>query len=86
MNDAAPKRPNAGASDPVRLLGWALLIGGGLVLAGFVVWAIWSDDETPIYVALAIFAIFGGLGLVLVSVLRQRLIERKTDKYRDVQI
>jgi hypothetical protein len=30
--------------------------------------------------------VYGGLLLVFVSVLRQRLIERKTDKYKDVEI
>ena len=77
MNDTAWR--------PARLLGWVLLIGGGLVVAGFVVWAIWSDGKTPTYLALAIFAIFGGLGLLLLSVLRERLTEHKTDKYKDVQ-
>jgi hypothetical protein len=31
-------------------------------------------------------AIYLGLGALLVSVLRQRIIERKTDKYKDVEI
>jgi hypothetical protein len=31
-------------------------------------------------------AIYGGLAALLISVLRQRLIERKTDKYKDVEI
>jgi predicted anti-sigma-YlaC factor YlaD len=35
---------------------------------------------------LLIVAIYGGLALLLFSVLRQRLIERKTDKYKDVEI
>ena len=33
-----------------------------------------------------VFAIYGGLATLLFSVLRQRLIERKTDKYKDVEI
>ena len=71
---------------PVRLLGWLLLIGGGLTMAGFVAWALVADADTPLLLSLAVFAIYGGLGLVLLSVLRQRLVERKTDKYRDVQL
>ena len=70
----------------MRLLGWLLLIGGGLAMAGYGAWALATDDDTPILVALGVFAIYGGFGLVLLSVLRQRLIERKTDKYADVKL
>jgi hypothetical protein len=35
---------------------------------------------------LIVIAIYGGLATLLYSVLRQRLIERKTDKYKDVEI
>jgi hypothetical protein len=35
---------------------------------------------------LVIGAMYGGLALLFFSVLRQRLIERKTDKYKDVEI
>ena len=70
----------------MRLLGWLLLIGGGLTMAGFVAWALLADADTPLLFALAVFAIYGGLGLVLLSVLRQRLVEHKTDKYRNVRL
>ena len=42
--------------------------------------------EAPTFTQFILVAIYGGLGLLLVSVLRQRLIERKTDKYSDVEI
>jgi hypothetical protein len=30
--------------------------------------------------------VWAGLGVLLLSVLRQRLVERKSDKYKDVEI
>ena len=35
---------------------------------------------------LLVSALYLGLGALFVSVLRQRLIERKSDKYKDVEI
>ena len=39
-----------------------------------------------LYMKVIIGAIWGGGALLLISVLRQRLIERKSDKYEDVEI
>lgn len=69
-----------------RSLGWILFLGGLLVGASIAVFGFLSDDEISTGMKLLIGAIYGGLGLLFVSVLRQRLIERKTDKYKDVEI
>ena len=69
-----------------RSLGWILFIAGLLIIAGIALMQFLFNDDIPVGVKLLLVAIYGGLGLLLFSVLRQRLIERKTDKYKDVEI
>lgn len=66
-------------------LGWLLFLAGVLALVGFAVYALAVDDEAPLYIKLGVVALYGGLALLLLSVLRQQLIARKTDKYKDVK-
>ena len=68
------------------LIGWALLIAGAVGVGGFVVFQFLLDPSVPGFAKFAMFAFYGGMAALLVSVLRQRLIERKTDKYKDVEI
>lgn len=70
----------------LRLAGWALFIAGCVVVGGFLVHGLITDDETPGYLKAAVAAIYAGLALLLVHVLRQRLAERKTERYKDVQL
>ena len=69
-----------------RSIGWILFIGGLLVIASIAAVGFLFNDEISAGMKLLIVAIYGGLGLLFVSVLRQRLIERKTDRYKDVEI
>ena len=78
MNDPATKT--------FRGLGWILLIGGLLAIGGIVLHGFLTDPSLELHMKLIIGAIYGGLAILFISVLRQRLIERKTDKYKDVEI
>ncbi len=69
-----------------RGLGWLLLGGGALLLAGIVVAALFMDPEIGRWERVALLLLYGGGAALFGSVLRQRLIERKTDKYKDVEI
>ena len=69
-----------------RGIGWLLLIGGVLAAAGVAVFAFLTDPSIEWHAKLIASAIYGGLAVLFISVLRQRLIERKTDKYEDVEI
>lgn len=69
-----------------RGIGWILFITGLLIIAGIGLVQFLFSDEIPFGIKFLLIAIYGGLGLLLFSVLRQRLIERKTDKYKDVEI
>lgn len=78
MNDKSVATP--------RRIGWVVLIGGLLVIAGIFLIEFILSDEIHIGMKLIMIAIYGGLATLLFSVLRQRLIEQKTDKYKDVEI
>lgn len=69
-----------------RGLGWVLLIAGVLGISGIAIYEFVIDTSMPTYIKVLTGLVWLGLGVLLVSVLRQRLVERKTDKYKDVEI
>lgn len=69
-----------------RGVGWLLFIGGLLLMGGWAIFAFLVDSSVPLGLKLFTVAVYGGLGILFVSVLWQRLVERKTDKYEDVEI
>ena len=69
-----------------RGIGWLLFVMAVLIIIGIVLVVFIFNDGISIGIKLLMIAFYGGLALLLFSVLRQRLIERKTDKYKDVEI
>jgi len=69
-----------------RNIGWLMLLAGLLAIAGIGIVGFLFSDEIPVTMKLIMIAVYGGMAALLFSVLRQRLIERKTDKYKDVEI
>jgi len=69
-----------------RGIGWFLFVGGLLIIAGIGVVAFLTSSSLGAGEKLLVSAVYIGLGALFVSVLRQRLIERKTDRYKDVEI
>lgn len=69
-----------------RGIGWLIFILGLLAIAGIGLFAFIFSNDMSIGMKLIFVGIYGGLALLLISVLRQRLIESKTDKYKDVEI
>lgn len=69
-----------------RGIGWLLLIGGLLAIAGIGVYEFLTDPELELHMKVIIGAIYGGGTVLFLSVLRQRILERKSDKYKDVEI
>jgi hypothetical protein len=69
-----------------RGFGWLLLVGGVLAAVGVGVYEFLTDPGIETYAKVIAGAVYGGFAILFVSVLRQRLIERKTDKYKDVEI
>jgi len=69
----------------IQGVGWLLVIAAALVLVGVIGYAMFFSDESS-WVVWVVGALYLGFGVLLLSVLRQRLIERKSDKYEDVEI
>jgi predicted anti-sigma-YlaC factor YlaD len=69
-----------------RGLGWLLYVAGIVVVLGYTGYAFAVDDEIPALIKSGLAALVVGTLLLFVSVLRQRMVARKTDKYKDVEI
>ena len=69
-----------------RGIGWLLFLGGVLVAIGIGGYEFVFNSSLSLVEKVSVGAIYCGLAVLLFSVLRQRLIERKTDKYKDVEI
>ncbi|MDE0422172.1 MAG: zf-HC2 domain-containing protein [Gammaproteobacteria bacterium] len=67
-------------------IGWVLVVGAVFVLVGYAGYEFLLADVEPPMVKWAVGALYLGLAVLLLSVLRQRLRARKTDKYKDVEI
>jgi len=77
---------NESTSNTLQTLGWLALIFGG---AGLLImhWIhFWQDDSISITMKVLWTLFEAGGVLLLAGVLRQRLIARKTDRYKDVQL
>ena len=73
-------------SKSLQGIAWFALSAGLAMIIAFAVYAFWVDTGMPWYHKLAMSLIWGGGIGLFVSVLRQRLIARKTDKYRRVKL
>jgi hypothetical protein len=69
-----------------RGLGWILFIAGVLGISGLAIYEFVIDTSMPKHIKVLTGLVWIGLGVLLLSVLRQRLTERKSDKYKDVEI
>ena len=67
-----------------RGIGWLLVIAGTVLLAGFVMYELWTDSDAPLVFRISITGLLAGLGLLLWSVGRRRWKEAKTDKYKEI--
>jgi ferric-dicitrate binding protein FerR (iron transport regulator) len=72
--------------EMTRGLGWILFIAGVLGISGIAVYEFVIDTSMATHIKVITGLVWVGMGALLVSVLRQRLIERKSDKYKDVEI
>jgi len=68
-----------------RGLGWVLFVVGAVAIAGFGVYEFATDPAVEALQKLIVFAIFVGLGLLLISVIWERVKASKADKYKEVE-
>jgi hypothetical protein len=69
-----------------RRAGWLLYVAGLVLLVGYAAYQFSIDDEIPALIKTSIAGIIVGLVLLFVSVVRQRMIASKSDRYKDVEI
>jgi len=69
-----------------RGIGWLLVIGSALIVGGMGLFAFVTNSSIGLGAKILIALVYGGPVALFISVLRQRLIERKSDKYKDVEI
>ncbi len=72
--------------EVTRGIGWILFILGVLGVSGIAIYEFVIDTGIATHIKVITGLVWLGLGALLISVLRQRLIERKSDKYKDVEI
>lgn len=69
-----------------RGIGWVLLLAAAVIIVGTLVVLFLTDPGVPGGWKFIIGLFYTGLLILFVSVLRQRWIEHKTDRYKDVEI
>jgi anti-sigma factor RsiW len=71
-----------------RGIAWILVSVGAIVLLSWWAWEgldkLWKDQALPTIVRVGAFAVIAGLVILVVSVVREKLVMRKTDPYKDV--
>lgn len=72
-----------------RGLGWILVSLGVIVVGGWAVWTwvgtLLADTTTPLIVRAGMIAMFLGVVILAVSVVRHRINVLRTDPYKDIQ-
>ena len=66
-----------------RGIGWMLIIGFGVVLTLYGIGCLWIS-EVPLLVKACVTGVLLGFGILLLTLVRQRLREAKTDRYKEI--
>lgn len=70
-------------------IGIVLILVGFLTLLGYGMYsllvAIYSTEDIPLIIKLAVPVLIGGLMVLIVSVVRDRLHDRRNEKFREVK-
>lgn len=77
---------NEPVAKTFSILGWVLSIIGVAMLMIYQIFTFYMADDVSFAAKVFIFIIEAGVLALFISVLRQRLIARKTDKYRNVKL
>lgn len=77
---------NEPVAKSISVIGWVFLIIGVTALMIYHAFTFYTADEVSLAAKVFIFLIEAGSLALFIAVLRQRLIARKTDKYRNVQL
>ncbi len=71
-------------------LGWLFLSAGIIIMIAFAVWELMNgfflDPTVPLFLKAGLALLLGGLIILLVSIIRERLFARKHDRYDEVEL
>lgn len=84
--DRIQQHLNEPKSRTTRWLGWLLMVAGLIPLLGYGLYQFWQDPTVPVWMKFSFSAFWLGGLVVFLSVLRQRLSERKSDRYNKVKL
>ncbi|MFK7886346.1 MAG: anti-sigma factor [Gammaproteobacteria bacterium] len=73
-------------TNALSRLGWILILIGLIAGGGIGIWHFVQDNSISLWARIGIGGVYLGAAFLLLSVTRQRWLERKTDKYKDVEI
>jgi len=72
-----------------RRIGWILLSIGAMILLFFggykAIEGIIQDPTTPLILKVGVLALMGGVVVLLVSIIRERIFVRKRERYKEVE-
>ncbi len=72
-----------------RSISWILISFGSVIIVGFGIYhainALIGDTDMPAFLKVGIFALIMGLLILLASVIREKLMVRKHDKYKEIK-
>ena len=72
-----------------RRVGWILLSLGSIILVFFggykMIEGLINDTSTPILLKAGILAALGGVAILLVSLIRERIFVRRRERYKEVE-
>ncbi|MFH1748346.1 MAG: hypothetical protein ABIG44_15040 [Planctomycetota bacterium] len=68
-----------------RGLGWLLWIGAAVVLVGYGLYEFAGDPGVRLFERIGIFTMLAGVLLVFVTVLYERIVAHRHDKYKDIE-
>ena len=78
------ERPRSVAAGLTRGLGWLLIVVWLVAVSAFGAWQWWQAPQT-LFVRLLVFGLVSGFGLLLVSVILDRVRAARSDRYSEVQ-
>jgi hypothetical protein len=65
-------------------LGWSVLLVWLVVTIAYCLYQYGTSPQEPLFEKILVFSLFLGFGLLFLSVLSQRIRERRTDRYKGV--
>jgi hypothetical protein len=83
-DDVWPELPQSRGSFFSRSLGWTVVVSWLVVVTAIALWRFFSQTGDPLEIFL-VLGLPGGLVLLFLSVVMDRLRDLKTDRYRGVQ-